>query len=128
MSFVLRVSCSNVCNVCVFLLFYFPKESLPKTLSFVLMMMADGFRVSVTVSVSITISVTISVAIPISISVTVGGCKAGAIEYDGHVLQRVVLIEALYFGQLAAVDVTGADDEDGHVGHTVDDLGVGDAA
>ena len=75
------------------------------------------------VAVAITIPITVAIAVTIAVAV-VSGCHA--VEYEGHVLKLLLLIERLDVGQLPAVKPAGTHHEDGKVGYAVCDGSIGD--
>lgn len=76
---------------------------------------------------AIAVAVTISVAISVTVAIS-AGVEGDAVEDEAHVAEFLFLIDVLEFGELAAVEFAGTDDEDGEVGDAVDDGGVGDDA
>ena len=73
--------------------------------------------------VSITVAVAIAIAVA-TVAVT-GVTYERAVQDEGHVLELVALVQLLNLWEHAAVEFAYTDNEDGQVGHTVGDGGIG---
>ena len=80
------------------------------------------FMVPVPIAV---VAVSVSIAVPITISPAV---RVHAIKQEGHVVQRLALVEGFDVWQLPAVEPSGTHHEHGEVGNAVGNAGIGDDA
>lgn len=69
----------------------------------------------------------VAVAVVIAVAVvTVAGVDVGAVEEDRHVAVAVLVVVFLDVGEFIFFEETRTNHEDGHIGKTVDYLGIGD--
>lgn len=67
----------------------------------------------------------VAIAVTVAVTVAITAMKLRAVEYDGEVAERAVIVERLYLWQLTAVERAHAHYEEGYVSHAATDGGVG---
>ena len=77
---------------------------------------------AVVVIIAITIAIAVAITVMTAISATL--CF-GAVQYEGHVLELLLLVDLLYLRQHAALHQASTNHEDGAVGKLLVDWGIG---
>lgn len=90
-----------------------------------LLLLALFLLVAAVVAVAIALAVAVAAIAVAVAAVAVVVLGIGAVEQHGHVVVALLVVVPLQFGKHAALQQSGADDEDGDVGLVADDGGIG---